>query len=634
MGSPACFEKVIKNQTTVIGMASDTGKELFNSQIDQICEQMGIARHEAFPRWICQNVLRMADESQIDEAVSVDGKNDYGVDVFYAQDSSDATERYVCWAQAKFSENLDHIVDRDEMEGFAGTIHHLKNCPDMANRTFKQKSIELARTEAKYPRIKKRMIFAVAGRFSEQVKDLLKDADWMEAKFGPQYSSEISLEIFDLDRILSYITTPPTPQVKIEFSGSAMERSDAVTGKKSIVGYVSAELLVRLARENSETLFLENPRQTLGADAPTYKAILNTLSSPDARKRFWKLNNGITAICGRFERIEHTYIIENFKIVNGRQTTYSLERSIYPIDDVFLMMTIHEAVDDEERNQISQATNTQNPIKPVDLVSNYPEMTGLALQCKERFPEFYFERQSRGFTTAKRSLQVRVTRRRVLEKNSIARAYYAYMIDPSQATMPEKELFSTTSTPNHYEMVFKDRKIEELIIPHIFAQMLSELHKKWCGDLKKNPTAEISRKKEIIGKSVIKYFILCFIHESMIGLEDSQRESIKRNMVEKFRNLRERDSFPQEFLDITESAYEFFMLIFNVEKKQTWPQDLLKKTSSEKYEVQDDDVPTPVDMMYALREKGRRLLPDLLRTRRSTAGMTGDPVQKNLLRLC
>ena len=618
----------------IIEMASDASKELFNSQIEETCNQMDIPKHESFLRWICQNIIGISDEGQIDGAVSVDGKNDYGVDIFYTDDSGDATERYVCWVQAKFSEGLNYVVGREEMEAFANTLNHLKDCPDLANNTFKQKSVELARMEAKYPGIKKRMIFAVAGRFNDQVNDMISNVNWMEAKFGVRHE-DISLETFDLDRIFSYLGTPPTPQARIEFISQVIEQADAVTSKKSITGYVSAESLIELAKKNYETMFLVNPRQTLGSTAPTHKAIQNTLSNTDARKKFWKLNNGVTAICKSFKKedVRPAYLVEDFKIVNGRQTIYSLEESQHPIEDVFLMMTIHEAVNEEERNQISQATNTQNPIKPVDLVSNYPEMTDLVLQCKERFPDFYFERQTNGFTSAKKSVQARITSRRVLEKSATARAYYAYMIDPSQAMMQDKVMFSTISVPNHYEMVFKNRKIEELLIPHIFAQILNGLHKAWCTDLKDSPSAEISRNKEIISKNVVKYYILRFIYESMTGLEESQRESIKSNMIEKFQKLKAKDPLPQEFLDIVEAAYNAFMTSYDMDRNETWPQDLLKRVNSDKYEEQEDDIPTPIDIMYMLKDDGDKLLPHLLRTRKHMIKQTGDKVQQSLLKL-
>lgn len=78
-------------------MTADTSKALFLDQIDDLCVRMGdIPRHEAFPRWICQNVLGIADNITIDDAVSIGGRNDYGVDIFHSDEHGDSTEQLVC----------------------------------------------------------------------------------------------------------------------------------------------------------------------------------------------------------------------------------------------------------------------------------------------------------------------------------------------------------------------------------------------------------------------------------------------------------------------------------------------------------------------------------------------------------
>lgn len=617
-------------------MALETSKALFGKQLDEICDQMGIPKHEAFARWICENILGITGEGKIDEAVSIGGKNDYGVDVFHADEGGDATERYVCWIQAKFSETLDHRVTREEMESFASTLGHLRKCPDLANRTFKQKSAEFVKMADMRPPIKKRMIFAVAGTLNDQVRSLINDEQWKRDRLEHGSGSNVHLEILDLDDILLRMTTPHTPNLKIRFDGDILRRTDALTRKQSIIGHVHADSLVDLAKRHRETLFLENPRQTLGDNAPTHKAILNTLSDPDERQRFWKLNNGITAICTKLSSDpgdDRTYDVENFKIVNGRQTTHTLERSAAPIDDVLLLMTIHEAVDDRERNQISEATNTQNPIKPVDLVTNYPEMTNLALQCRKDFPDFYFERQTKGFSAARKSVQNRVTTRRVMEKGPTARAYYAYAINPSDATVPDKVMFSGASEPNHYEMIFKDRNIRDLIIPHIFMHMLTALHRKWCKELRDSPSDEASRKKGIISKDMVKYYILRFVYESMVSIDEPTRESIKDSMIEQFRNLQKHDDLPETFLEIAQAAYDIFMFSFDSDKSQTWPKELLEKIRDDRRHRLETDVPSPYDMMHALKQNGARLLPHLLLMRKHVITQFDDQVRLKLLKL-
>ena len=615
-------------------MATEASRSLFGDQIEEICDQAGVSGPDAFARWICQNILGIAGEGAIDEAVSIGGKNDYGIDVFHANEDGDITERYVCWVQAKFSQSLDHGATREELESFASTLGHLRDCPDLANRTFKQKAAEFAKMEARHPGIRKRMIFAVAGRLNSQARGLIGNPRWSGERLGPD-SDSVEFEVLDLDEILSRIILQHTPALKIKFEGSVIERTDGSTGKKSITGYVSADDVIKIVKTHKETIFLSNLRETLGKTAPTHRAILNTLDNPETKKRFWKLNNGITATCTELGAAGDpaAYRVDDFKIVNGRQTTYTLENTISDISDVFLQMTIHEVADDDERSQISEATNTQNPIKPADLVTNYPEMTSLVLQCRKDFRDFYFERQTKGFKSATKPTQNRVTERRVLEKSAAARAYYAYEIDPNGAAMPDKILFSATNDDSHYYKIFKGRSIRDLIIPHIFMHMLNALHKKWCAELGDNPSDETSRNKGIISKDIVRYYILRFVYESMLGIDDSARQPIKEKLIERFRALKKGDAIPDEFFGIAEATYGIFMFSYDAARGETWPPELMEKINAKNYKKDESDKPTPYEMADMLKREGDRILPHLLDMRKYLTGQGGDGVAERLLKL-
>ena len=218
-------------------MTSETSRAMFSDQIADICEQMGVAPHDAFPRWICQTILGIAEEGSIDEAISIGGSNDYGVDVFHADVDSDDTDQYVCWIQAKYSEGLDHIVTREELDSFAGTLYSMRNCPEPANHTFKQKSREFASMEKRYPGIKKKMIFVAAGRLNAQAESLTRDQKWLEDKFGSEYGTTLDFEVYDLDKILSYMIMPHTPNLRIKFDGGTIRRTDEKTSKETVTGY-------------------------------------------------------------------------------------------------------------------------------------------------------------------------------------------------------------------------------------------------------------------------------------------------------------------------------------------------------------------------------------------------------------
>ncbi len=608
---------------------TEARRELFRDQISDICDRLDIPAGEAFARWVLGNVLGITDEAEINESVSIRGGGGFGIDAFCAYESGDAG--YVCWIRAKYGDGHDQRVTREDAESFASTLDHLRRCPDGANATFRQKSAEFEMAEARHPPIRKRMILAVTGKADGQVRALSADPRWNAERLdgGPAYGT--SFEILDMDGILSRVRVPHTPALQVRFDGKTICRKDGADGK-SVIGHIAAGSLADLAREYGEALFMGNPRQAPEDESHAYKAMLNTLRDGGARSRFWKMNNGITAVCTRLDAVDgSTYSVENFKIVDGRQTVRALENTTHPADGVLVLLSVHEAAGDGERRLIGEAANTHNPVELAALVANYPEMTDLASQCRQDFPEFYFERRPNGFASAMSAVRNRVTRRRVMETGAVARAYCAYAIDPNDAIAPDKVLFSTTD--GHYDQIFKDRHIRDLIIPHIFMQLFGELHRKWCRDLKDDPSDKVARAKGIISKDVVKYYALRFVYESMIGLDGSVRVSVEDSLIETFRGLKRKDPVPQQLLDAAEAAYDLFMSVFNMERNNTWPANLIKKIGAKGYRATADGVPSPYDIMQALRQNGDKLLPHMLRTREYAAKQLGDPVQEKLRRL-
>lgn len=606
-------------------MVSETSRDAFRVEIAGIAEQAGAPEREAFARWVCLNVLGI-DDAATDEAVSIGGRGAFGVDAFYAEEGGDPDERYVCWIQAKYSKGLDQRVTREDMEAFASTLSRLRRCPPEANRVFRQKSAELARMEGACPDVKKRMILAVAGEADEQVRAMLQDRRWIEDRLGPDARTSVRLDVLDMNGILSQMAIPGTPTLRVKFDGDVICKKDGAS--KSVIGHVGAGRLVQLAKKHKEALFL-SPGQALEEQAPTHRAILNTLSDERARSRFWKMNNGITAVCARIEAAGSEYNVDDFKIVDGRQTLRALQDAACPIEGVSVLLSVHEAEDAKERGRISEAARTQNPTKPADRVANYREMTDLARQCGKEFPEFYFERRTGGFQSAPSAVQDRVTRRRVMKKTAVARAYCAYSLHPHDAIVPDRVMFSPADV--HYDRIFKDRAARELVLPHIFMHLFEELHREWCKELQDDPSDDTARNKGISSKDTVKYYMLKFVHESMTGLDKAVRASVEDALIESFRSLKKNDRVPAEMMGVARAAYDSFMVSFDANRMETWPAELIKKIESKGHKESKDDVPSPYDVMSVLREKGDVLLPNLLRTRaRTYRQIGGDPVQSKL----
>ena len=219
-----------------------------------------------------------------------------------------------------------------------------------------------------------------------------------------------------------------------------------------------------------------------------------------------------------------------------------------------------------------------------------------------------------------------------MEKTATARAYCAYALRPDDAIVPDRVMFSPTH--HHYGRIFVDRNVRELIIPYIFMHLLGELHRRWCRELQDSPSDKAARDKGIISKDTVKYYILKFVSESMAGLDGPVRESVENALITSFQSLKKEDAVPAELVDVAQATYDSFMASFDVERKETWPGDLIKKIESKGYIGTDDDVPSPYDVMHVLRQRGSELLPHLLRSKRHMdRQMGGDAVQARLRKI-
>lgn len=118
-------------------------------------------------------------------------------------------------------------------------------------------------------------------------------------------------------------------------------------------------------KENLYKLFYDNVRGYLGIN----KALEDTIEN-DA-SNFVKYNNGIT-ITGEVQEISGTdgnFIITNPVINNGQQTIQNLIDKYPNIDGVDLLIILKNENNEKVKAKISQYTNSQRLIKPIDLLS-------------------------------------------------------------------------------------------------------------------------------------------------------------------------------------------------------------------------------------------------------------------------
>lgn len=592
-------------------MIEEAVKEELISRLNQISEDNNYEPiYNSFVRWVCENYLGIDDDDDIANIIDVGGKHDYGVDFFVHKESASKDESYISWGQVKFSETFDKSVNREEMEQFAKTLIYLRDAPSNANSRFIEHSKKFNQLGGIDSSIRKTMIFVVAGKLNDDVELLLDSKDW-KRNFQNTRGPPVDVQIIDIDKIIDDLVRKKTPTFSLKFDEFVLEKEDKSTGLKSIQGFVKANELTTIVNRYPG-MFDLNIRQSLGKTKPSYKGMTRILNDPKKKKQFWKFNNGVTAVCKKFDKIigknPIEYTIEDFQIVNGRQTTYCLHENNIETpgildDDVIVSIKIHQVESEEESNEITSATNTQNTVREVDQISNFEEIRELTIQCRDKFPEFYFERQTAGFNAAKLETRRRVTKKRLLDKEKTARSYLAYSTnEPNNAIIPSKDLFSTID-PTYYNSVFKNRKIQELIIPHIFSQILNALDLKWGNEHRKGDNTNYFQ-KQILHKDIVKYFILDLIGMSMRGLPEPKRKQIEEKLIEKIKVLETRNPIPKELLKIAEESLDYFMYLFDENKSITWPEELLTKLRTPGYTPSNLDKPDHDDIRRVLIASG------------------------------
>lgn len=488
----------------------------FKEQLKDSYPNNNVINHEAFPRWICFNYLNL-DESDTDIATEIGGPGDSGIDIFHIDES----EKIIYIVQAKYSEKMNHVFTREELVDFFGTLDRLRTKDYQGNEIFESKSNDFVDSINSNHGYRIKMIVAVTGHLSPSAE---KDLKIWERK-PTIIDNDVELDIFDLDRIENLIKDRQTPPVSIQFEEGLQIRVLVKSNERSLVGTLKAKELVKIYKNIGSALFSLNPRESKGQTSIN-KVIKKTLETENGKRNFWRYNNGLSAVCKKFNLSESkSNLIQftNLKIVNGRQTTYALESQEKFLDsDVEVLIRVHETSSDEERLRISEYNNTQNTIKPSDLVSTNTIMRNLYNDFERNYKKWFFEYQSGLFQTKPRKFRNSIPKKRRLDKDNTARQFIAFNGQPYEAIKTQAtEIFFTKM----FESIFKNTKSYELIVPHIFFTNLNSLK----NDLKKND--EDSEYYKILKEKVGINFVLSFIGNSLNKINTKEIEKIMNKII-------------------------------------------------------------------------------------------------------
>ncbi len=144
------------------------------------------------------------------------------------------------------------------------------------------------------------------------------------------------------------------------------------TKLETIVANVIANSLKPIIKDKKELLLALNVRYYKGENEINSK--IKREYCKGKKSNFWILNNGINAICEDYNIDGEKLTIKNFQIVNGGQTTKTLEMIVNDLpDEVQIMMRLTKIQEKTRTSKISMdiavSSNSQNAISPRDLHS-------------------------------------------------------------------------------------------------------------------------------------------------------------------------------------------------------------------------------------------------------------------------
>ena len=256
-----------------------------------------ITRHDALNRWFCKIFLNISDDD-IGEVLAVSGKGDKGIDFFHKEE--DGT---LVWGQGKFSTSLKYDIKDHEIRDLGETIENLNGKNDVGNasKEFQECQRVFVETIKENPEVPKKIFFIAAGKLGDENTD--EGKEWKKLKDNWQDDSSLEIELFGIEDLLAGMRDSITPDIDLDFVEQPIKKIDTVTNHESYFGFIKASQLKERLKKSSvkNSLFSLNPRLELGKSGKgksiTMKPITKTLGDENDKKRFWKLNNGITALC-------------------------------------------------------------------------------------------------------------------------------------------------------------------------------------------------------------------------------------------------------------------------------------------------------------------------------------------------
>ncbi|WP_200374921.1 AIPR family protein [Thiocystis violacea] len=168
--------------------------------------------------------------------------------------------------------------------------------------------------------------------------------------------------------------------------------------------------------------------------------IKSSLELPVQRARFAIMNNGVTIIARTLRATGNKFHIEDYRIVNGCQTSHVLFDNRASLDEsVFIPLRLIATDDEEVTASIVKATNRQTEVKEEQLIalSDFQKKLEAYFLTYEPSQRLYYERRSRQYNAAPGGME----KTRIVTPAALIRGYAScFLGEPHRTTRTYRAL--------------------------------------------------------------------------------------------------------------------------------------------------------------------------------------------------
>ena len=291
-----------------------------------------------------------------------------------------------------------------------------------------------------------------------------------------QYNGQLELRHFNHDAIVQSLKGTDRIDGDLNLSGKVIVED--MNYMRVLVGRVAVNEIRRLFDEHGDHLLQRNIRRFLGPTNRVNADIRNTLLRSDKSDKFYFLNNGITVVCDRFDynafqSADYQVQLRNMQVINGGQTCRTIQKTLdeggfFAGADAYVMVRIYQLPEDSDDviQEITKATNSQNPVDLRDLRSNDEVQKTLTLGLEQLG------------ITYKRQREASVGGTDVVASSTVAEAVLAVWREmPHQAKFRRQDHFDKL-----YDTIFENLNASQALLATLIFRMVESKRKAVSSD--------------------------------------------------------------------------------------------------------------------------------------------------------